>query len=150
MADNWPTDTFTDLAALAAQGDGSLVRVNGAWTYAGAPLDTTGTNLRLPVATVSARRVWAAIVRQVWRPVAFDTPTPPFGAEWAFGAQPDPTKFFTGPAGARVDIWATDPTFLPPNTLPASCVQVVPVADGRAFRPARTLATCGTVAAATV
>lgn len=146
MAENWPTDTFADLAALAAKGDGSLVRVKGlgvdAWTYVGAPLGSnSGSSLRLPAEYVSGRRVWGAIVRQLWTPIAAEDASALNVT--AFG-QSDPTKFFVGIGASRADRWTTDPTYLPADQS-AGLDQVVPAADARAKQPPRTLASAGSV-----
>lgn len=146
MAENWPTDTFTDLAALAAKGDGSLIRVKGmgvdAWTYVGAPLGSnSGNSLRLPAEYVSGRRVWGAIVRQLWKPIAAENAAALNST--TFG-QSDSTKFFVGDGASKADRWATDPTYLP-NDQSGTFDQVVPVADARAKQVPRTLASAGTV-----
>jgi hypothetical protein len=53
--------TMADLKTLAAKGNGILVKRGTVWSYAGADLDTSGTNLRLPVEYVSDADVQAAL-----------------------------------------------------------------------------------------
>ncbi|TCR60950.1 hypothetical protein [Bosea sp. BK604] len=50
-----------DIKDLLEKGDGTLVRTNGVWSYPGAPLDPSGTNLRLPIDHVSDAEVQAAL-----------------------------------------------------------------------------------------
>lgn len=52
---------MADLKALADKGNGVLVKRGAVWSYAGAELDASGTNLRLPVDYVSDADVQAAI-----------------------------------------------------------------------------------------
>lgn len=47
--------------ALAEKGDGVLTKVGNVWSYPGAPMDRSGTNLRLPVEFVTDAEVQAAI-----------------------------------------------------------------------------------------
>ncbi len=50
-----------DVQELLKKGDGTLVRTHGVWSYPGAPLDPSGTNLRLPIDHVSDNEVRAAL-----------------------------------------------------------------------------------------
>jgi hypothetical protein len=50
-----------DYRALAAKADGVLVRNGSVWTYPGAPMDRSGTNLRLPLEYVTDETVQAAL-----------------------------------------------------------------------------------------
>lgn len=52
---------MSDLKTLAEKGNGILVKRGTVWSYAGAELDTSGTNLRLPVEYVSDADVQAAL-----------------------------------------------------------------------------------------
>ncbi|MCX4195112.1 hypothetical protein OMR07_05615 [Methylobacterium organophilum] len=47
------TTSKADFQALADKGAGSLVKVSGVWSYPGAPVDSSGSNLQLPVEYVS-------------------------------------------------------------------------------------------------
>jgi hypothetical protein len=47
--------------ALAKKGDGALVRSGSVWTYPGAEMDRSGTNLRLPVEYVTDAEVQEAL-----------------------------------------------------------------------------------------
>lgn len=47
------TTSKADFQALADKGAGSLIKVGGVWSYPGAPVDVSGTNLRLPVEYLS-------------------------------------------------------------------------------------------------
>ncbi|SFJ68122.1 hypothetical protein [Methylobacterium brachiatum] len=47
------TTSKADFQALADKGAGSLIKVSGVWSYPGAPVDSSGTNLRLPLEYVS-------------------------------------------------------------------------------------------------
>ncbi|WP_407529425.1 hypothetical protein [Methylobacterium oryzisoli] len=50
-----------DLQALADKGPGVLVKRGAVWTYPGAPVDSAGTNLQLPVEYVSDADVQEAL-----------------------------------------------------------------------------------------
>lgn len=58
-------DTFDDLAALAANGNGLLIRTGSKWSYPGAQRE--GTNLRIPSPNVDDSRVQAALDAEAWR-----------------------------------------------------------------------------------
>ena len=137
MPENWPTETFADLAALAAKGDGRLLRAQGApgdfWTYEGAPT-TQGSNLKLPIESISGRRVWAAVLRGVWRYIGGDGVGGPAGLPPVWANRADLTKL-PHPAGNGTDMWASDPSFLPPygvDSLHASATIAVLATDPRA------------------
>ena len=51
----------SDLQALADKGPGVLVKMGGVWTYPGAPVDLSGTNLKLPLEYVSDADVQDAL-----------------------------------------------------------------------------------------
>jgi len=55
------TTSKADFQALADKGAGSLIKVGGVWSYPGAPVDTSGTNLQLPVEYVSDADVQEAL-----------------------------------------------------------------------------------------
>lgn len=68
MADT--PDTFTDLVALAAPGNGLLIRTGQKWSYPGA--QRHGTNLRIPSPNADGSRVQAALDAGAWVPWRFD------------------------------------------------------------------------------
>lgn len=62
-----PADTFSDLDALAANGDGSLWRRGPVWSYPNAPTNDPRTaSLVLPIANVPDSRVQAALQAGAW------------------------------------------------------------------------------------
>lgn len=71
-------DAYTDLAALAAKdpaGRGRLwaVRDCGCWSYAGCAVDPRGSNLKVPVESVTDARVQAALADGSWMGAVIDT-----------------------------------------------------------------------------
>jgi hypothetical protein len=55
------TKTTSKVHELAAKGDGMLVRRGNVWSYPGASIDASGTNLHLPVEYVTDEEVQAAL-----------------------------------------------------------------------------------------
>lgn len=115
-------DTYDDLAALAdlqppdPRYGRMLVKVNGCWSYPGAPLD--GVNLRIPRANASDARVKAAIADGVWFAWEVDAAGRPVKAmpiTSVFYGKPPLTPVDAGsaralaPTGAQFEIYRGSP-----------------------------------------
>lgn len=55
------SDETISAQALAAKGNGVLVKTGSVWSYSGAPLDPSGTNLRLPLEYVQQSEIDEAV-----------------------------------------------------------------------------------------
>jgi hypothetical protein len=53
--------TMSDLKTILEKGGGTLVRFGSVWSYPGAPIDPSGTNLRLPIEHASDAEVREAL-----------------------------------------------------------------------------------------
>jgi hypothetical protein len=99
---------MADFKALADKGPGVLVKSGGVWTYPGAPLDTSGTNLVLPLEYVSDADVQAALAGGDLVSAVVD----PFGAVTAVRVSGGEVKAVTAGLAGSAEMG----TELPPNS----------------------------------